>query len=71
MTTKTKARRTAADDVREIAAVLGANGKPDAPIRVAVTRETLMRRGIKPEKRGGALTVGQHAVLCDGAGGAA
>lgn len=67
MTTEKEKRRTAADGVRDIAAVLDAKGKPCAPIRTTVTRATLLRGGIKPSKRGAPLMVGGHVVHCDGA----
>ena len=47
-----------------IARWLDMNGKPDADITVSVKRDTMLRAGLKPKKRGAPLMIGDRRVIC-------
>lgn len=54
--------KTTAQCVKDLARFFDGQGKLDKPIKTDARRETLMRGGIKPKRRGGPLYVGQHEV---------
>ena len=62
---KRKSKSTA-ECVKDLARHYDTTGKPAQAITVNATRQTLLRGGIKPSKRGGPLFVGKHEVVPSG-----
>lgn len=51
------------ESIERVALSLDDGGKHNAPIRAVTSRKWLMSLGVKPDKRGGDLRVGQHPIV--------